>query len=152
MSASPFDITVMMDFDSYPCRPDFVSPLAKLLNGSDIGITNKWNKMDAIQDYHHWLAEHNSALVVLNMESVRTRILMGLYVDAFHGIYNSINADPGGRIRDQRDQPGLMVAMRALVDPSPREPYNEWATDFRKKHELDSLDHVDFPSAMVCRK
>jgi hypothetical protein len=152
MSASPFDVTVMMDFDSYPCRPDFVNPLAKLLNGSDIGITNRLNEMEAIQDYRHWLAEHNSALVVLNMESVRTRILMGLYVEAFHGIYKSVNTKPGAVLfKSQKDQPALMVAMRALVDPYPGEPDNQWATDLRKQHELDSLDHVDFPSSVVCR-
>jgi hypothetical protein len=147
MSASPFDVTVMIDFDSYPCRPDFVNPLAKLLNGSDIAITNtKWNEMVAIQDYRHWLVEHNSALVVLNMESVRTRILMGLYVEAFHMAYNKSIQE------HQMDQPALMVAMRAMVDPSLGEPYNQWATDLRKQHELDPLDHVDLSPYMVCRR
>jgi hypothetical protein len=148
MSASPFDVTVMIDFDLYPCRPDFVNPLAKLLNGSDIALTNtKWNEMVAIQDYRHWLGEHNSALVVLNMEmSVRARILMGLYVEAFHGMHNKSIQE------HQMDQPALMVAMRAMADPSPGGPYNQWDTNLRKQHELDSLDHVDLSSSMVCRR
>jgi hypothetical protein len=150
MSASPFDVTVMIDFDFdlCPCRPDFVNPLAKLLNGSDVALTNtKWNEMVATQDYRHWLGEHNSALVVLNMEmSVRARILMGLYVEAFHGMCNESIQE------HQMDQPALMVAMRAMADPSPGGPYNQWDTNLRKQHELDSLDHVDLSSSMVCRR
>jgi hypothetical protein len=147
MASSPFNSTIMMDFDTFPCRADFVEPLGSMLNGSNIAMSNEFNgRMGEVHDYRHWMAEHNSALVVLNMETVLTRILLGLYVQAFHTM---LEHNP----KLTRDQPSFMVALRALSDPPPGETYtNKWATSFQSQHSLGSLRHVDLPPVVFCRK
>ena len=110
MAASPFNVTLMLDFDARPCRADFVDELIQHLNGSDIAMTNKYDQMYNVTGDPHYLGQHNSAVMVLNMESVRTRILLSLYIQAFH--YNSVKGWNG------MDQPSLMVALRAISEPN----------------------------------
>jgi len=64
--------------------------------------------MYSITGDSHFLGQHNFAVVVLNMESVRTRILLSLYIQAqtFHFL-------KGWKLMDQ---PSLMVAMRAISE------------------------------------
>ena len=69
MSSAPFDVTIMLDFDSFPCQRD----LEPLLDGfnkdadADIGVSNIFNSMEYLTDSKYFLGEHNSAVVVLNM-------------------------------------------------------------------------------------
>lgn len=80
MSSSPFDTTIMLDLDSFPCTKGFALPLLEAFQNSDsdIGFTNIVDEMEGVTDSRHFLGEHNSAVVVLNMKSIRTRLLMAL--------------------------------------------------------------------------
>ena len=125
MASSPFNVTIMMDFDSRPCRANFVDAMIQQLNGSDIAMTNKYEPMHRATGDPHLLGQHNSAVMVLNMESVRTRILLSLYIQAFHSVkgWNGM------------DQPSLMVALRAVSAPNHKNgPLHD-----------DPLRHVDLP-------
>ena len=110
MSSAPFDKTIMLDFDSFPCHSDFALPLLEAFGSADIGFTNIVDQMASVRDSRHFLGEHNSALVVLNMKSTRTRVLMALYIQAFHraGEMKMLKKKTG----QQRDQPSLMIAMQ----------------------------------------
>ena len=78
MSSAPFDTTIMLDLDSFPCTKGFALPLLEAFQNSDIGFTNIVDEMKVVTDSRHFLGEHNSAVVVLNMKSIRTRLLMAL--------------------------------------------------------------------------
>eukprot|EP00984_Skeletonema_dohrnii_P020017 scaffold9681_cov103-Skeletonema_dohrnii-CCMP3373.AAC.10 len=153
MSSAPFDTTLMLDFDSFPCQKRFAEPLLEAFNkgDADIGITNVIDEMRYITDSRHFLAEHSSAVVVLNMTSIRTRVLLALYIQAFH----CASEEGGGAM--QRDQPALMVAMQAMVDGF--HPHgelvaqvpNDSVREVIEHYNLDFIHHVDFNSSLVCR-
>ena len=153
MSSAPFDTTLMLDFDSFPCQKRFAEPLLEAFNegNADIGFTNVIDKMRYLTDSRHFLAEHNSAVVVLNMTSIRTRVLLALYIQAFH----CASEEGGGKM--QRDQPALMVAMQAMVEGFhphgellPQVP-NDSVREVIEHYNLDFIHHVDFNSSLVCR-
>ena len=143
MASSPFDVTVFMDFDNFPCRPDFMGPLLQLFQGSDLLLSNKYTEMNNIPKglEEHWMAEHNTAMVLLNMTSTRTRHLLGLYVEAFHAMWEM---HPANAPIPPRDQPAFMIALRALrqlnVQPTPPDDKTVF------------LDHVDIPHDVFCRR
>ena len=78
MASAPFDTTIMLDLDSFPCTKGFALPLLEAFQNSDIGFTNVNDEMEVVTDSRHFLGEHSSAVVVLNMKSIRTRLLMAL--------------------------------------------------------------------------
>jgi hypothetical protein len=183
MASSPFDVTVFMDFDNFPCRADFMEPLLELLlllsnkhnnndddDGnyyySDIALSNKYVEMNSIPKTleQHWMAEHNTAMVVLNMTSTTaTRNLLGLYVKAFHALWELHPAD--ARV-PPRDQPAFMIALMALRRLHHQQKRNEQATTtttttataITTKQEEESssntmfLNHVDIPHDVFCRR
>ena len=107
--------------------------------------------MRYVTDSKHFLAEHNSAVVVLNMTSIRTRVLLALYIQAFH----CASEEGGGKM--QRDQPALMVAMQAMVEGFhphgellPQVP-NDSVREVIEHYNLDFIHDVDFNSSLVCR-
>ena len=104
MASAPFDKTIMLDLDSFPCHSGFALPLLEAFGTSDIGFTNVVDDMASVRDSRHFLGEHNSALVVLNMKSTRTRMLMALYIQAYH------KASEMKKTGRQRDQPSLLIA------------------------------------------
>ena len=112
MSSAPFDVTIMLDFDSFPCQRD----LEPLLDGfnkdadADIGVSNIFNSMEYLTDSKYFLGEHNSAVVVLNMTSIRTRLMLALYTQAFHRASEFAKLE--NKRMKQRDQPALMVACK----------------------------------------
>ncbi|KAJ8599643.1 hypothetical protein CTAYLR_005383 [Chrysophaeum taylorii] len=97
MAAAPFEITIFLDFDARPCRPDFAALLIEALGSADVALTNKFR--DQATRENHLDQEHNSACVVLR-RGPRTRELLEYYVEAFL------------RLRVARDQPALMVALK----------------------------------------
>ena len=106
MASSPFDKTIMLDLDSFPCHSDFALPLLEAFGSADIGFTNIVDDMASVRDSRHFLGQHNSALVVLNMKSTRTRMLMALYIQAYHKLGEMKKSGK------QFDQPSLMIAMQ----------------------------------------
>jgi len=147
MSAAPFDTTLMLDFDSLPCHKDFTEPLLDAFSKSnaDIGFTSSVN-MYSIMDDRNFLVEHNSAVVMLNMTSIRTRVLLSLYVQAFQAFHR-------GSVK--RDQPPLMVAMQAMVEKFhllPSEVPNESVREVIETYNLGFIRHLDFDASHVCRK
>jgi hypothetical protein len=157
MSSAPFDRTLMLDFDSFPCHTRFAEPLLEAFNkgDADIGFTNVVNSMANIPDNRHFLAEHNSAIVMLNMTSTRTRVLLALYIQAFHRA--SSEAAAGGE--NQRDQPSLMVALQATAEtfhPQGQlalfEVPNDSVREVIEQYKLGYIRHVDFDTSLVCRK
>ena len=153
MSSAPFDTTLMIDFDSFPCQKRFAEPLLEAFKkvNADIGLINEIDEMRYITDSRHFLAEHNSAVVILNMTSIRTRVLLALYIQAFH------LASEQGAGKKQRDQPALMIAMQAMVDGFhplgellPEVP-NVSVREVIEHYNLDFIHHLDFNSSLVCR-
>jgi len=152
MASSPFDTTIMMDLDSFPCQHDFALPLLAALGESDIALRNIVEEMEVVKDSRHFLGEHNSAVVVLNMKSIRTRMLLALYVQAYHR-----TSELGNRkTKRQRDQPSLLVAMQSMAeeftpsDGRPAEIPNDSVRAVIDRHELGFIQHVDFDFSLVC--
>jgi len=153
MASAPFDTTIMLDLDSFPCTKGFALPLLEAFQNqnSDIGFTNIVDEMDVVTDSRHFLGEHNSAVVVLNMKSIRTRLLMVLYIQAYH---RTGEISKSGR---QRDQPSLAVAMQSMAEEfipaegQPSEIPNDSARQVIDEHKLGFIQHVDFGSSHVCR-
>jgi hypothetical protein len=154
MSSAPFDTTLMLDFDSLPCHKDFIEPLLKVFSKSnaDIGLTNVVKNKE--KDARHFLIEHNSAVVMLNMTSIRTRVLLSLYIQAFH---RARSEKMGGK--QKKDQPALMIAMGAMVEKFhpqgtllPNEVPNESVREVIETYDLDFIRHLDFDTSQVCRK
>lgn len=151
MSAAPFDTTLMLDFDSLPCHKDFTEPLLDAFSKSnaDIGFTSSVN-MYSIMDDRHFLVEHNSAVVMLNMTSIRTRVLLSLYIQAFH---RGSSEKRGGK--QQKDQPALMIAMQAMLEKFHlllSEVPNESVREVIETYNLGFIRHLDFDASHVCRK
>ena len=124
----------MIDFDSRPCYTNFIQDIIQqyLFDRStdgnttistaivaDIAISNAYDEMEVYEKsgtsyhYKHWLGEHSSGVVALNMNSSRTRVLLGLYVHAFHAMSKN------SKSLQTRDQPSLMVALRAMASSLP---------------------------------
>ena len=156
MSSAPFDTTIMLDFDSFPCLQDFALPLLEIFDNSDIGFTNVANVMEKVTDSRHFQAKHNSAIVILNMKSIRTRVLLALYLQAFHR-QGELRAGKNFDSRGHRDQPALKVALQAMVesfqpkDSKLRGIPNDSVRDVIDQHELGFIRHSDFNSSLVCR-
>lgn len=152
MASSPFDTTIMMDLDSFPCQHDFALPLLAALGESDIGFRNIVEEMEVVKDSRHFLGEHNSAVVVLNMRSIRTRMLLALYIQAYHRTGEMGNS----KTKRQRDQPSLLVAMQAMAeeftpkDGRPAEIPNDSVRAVIDRHNLGFIQHVDFDFSLVC--
>jgi hypothetical protein len=153
MASAPFDTTLMLDFDSFPCQTRFAEPLLETFNKgeADTGLTNVIDRMQYLTDSRHFLVEHNSAVVVLNMTSLRTRVLLALYIQAFHW-----ESEEGG-VKVQRDQPSLMVAMQSMAEGFhphgeilPEVP-NDSVREVMEHYHLGYLHHVDFNPSLVCR-
>ena len=157
MSSAPFDRTIMLDFDSFPCHTRFAEPLLEAFNkgDADIAFTDRSPRtMANIPDNRHFLAEHNSAIVMLNMTSTRTRVLLALYIQAFH----RASSEAGGG-KKQRDQPSLMVAMQAMAKtfhPQGKlalsEVPNDSVREVIEQYKLGYIRHVDFDTSLVCQK
>ena len=152
MASSPFDISVFMDFDTFPCRTNSVGELLQLAKNADMAVSNKYIEMDAIPTSleDHWMSEHNTALVVLNMMSNKMRTGLGLYVNAFHQLWEI--HPPNARI-PPRDQPAFMIALRAL-----RQLLQQTTTFVDNTKTTDAattqmfLNHVDLPHNVFCRQ
>lgn len=97
MAASPFETTIYLDFDSRPCRPDFAKLLALETGNYDLALTNKYLNQETRS---HFDLEHNSACIVLR-KTMATQTLLELWLDAFL------------RLGNPRDQPSLMIALKA---------------------------------------
>ena len=167
MASAPFDTTIMLDFDSVPCQPDFAVPLLETFADSDVGFTVTLSEMFNVTGNQQYLVERNSAVMFLNMNSIRTRLLLSLYIQAFH-IQDEQNLQPTHlknydstqnlRSSLQKDQPALMVALQAMVeefqvrkDQKPEVP-NEAVRATIDKNGLGFLRHVDFDTSLICRK
>lgn len=77
------------------------------------------------------------------MKSLRTRILMGLYVQAFHELSQQ---DVKGTMKDQ---PSLMLALRAMSFTATSE--SPWASEMLQQLNLGPIQHVDWNQTMFCR-
>lgn len=100
----PFERFVFMDFDSRPCSSNFAVALFEKLRKSrvDALLHNQWeeqqNRMDG-ED--HYAIEHNSAVAVWDATTFASDAALRFFVSAFE------------RMKPRRDQPPLMVALRA---------------------------------------
>ena len=121
-----------------------MEPVQRIALNSDMALSNKFSEMNDIPHSHedHYLSEHNSALVVLNMTSTRTREILGLYVEAFHAMWD---LHPPGSRKPPRDQPALMVALRTKRQIHQQE---QAAPDSTQPF----LRHADLPHSMFCRQ
>lgn len=157
LCAAPFDVTIFLDLDSRPCRPDFASLLVDALGSADIALTNKYSTQSAVSSTSavHWAGNesHNSACVVLNMRSPRTRALLQCYAAAFAAAVPLAS----------RDQPSLSLALRSMALPSQLSSTHpsssaqltpkvvaRLAVAAQKRY--GTLRHVDLTSAVFCRK
>ena len=129
MMASPFAVTIYLDFDARPCSPRFAQQLFALVApaapGVDLALTNKFDGQGSLTLADHLTLEHNSACVVL-ADSARTRRLLALYLESFLAF--QALAEPV-----TRDQPALAVALKKAVLSS------------------DALQHADISSRVFCR-
>ena len=150
MASSPFDTTIMLDLDSFPCQHDFALPLLAVLGESDIAFRNIVEEMEAVKDSRHFLGEHNSAVAVLNMRSIRTRMLLALYIQAYH------RTGEMSKTEHQRDQPSLLVAMQSMAeeftpnDGRPAEIPNDSVRAVIDRHKLGFIQHADLDFSLVC--
>ena len=141
-----------MDLDSFPCQHDFALPLLAALGESDIAFRNIVKEMEFVKDSRHFLGEHNSAVVVLDMKSIRTRMLLALYIQAYHRTDEIGNS----KTKRQRDQPSLLVAMQAMAeeftpnDGRPAEIPNDSVRAVIDRHKLGFIQHADLDFSLVC--
>ena len=158
MSASPFDRTIMIDLDITPCSPDFGLQILNAVGDSDFALNP--NILDSTPDSElpHRLKEHNSAVVFLNMKNPRTRLLMAVYVQAFHRL-GGIDDPPVQKSLKlkTKDQPSLMIAMQAMSESFQPEENgglevpNDDVRGVIDANKLGFLRHHDFDHHRVCR-
>ena len=159
MSSAPFDMTIKLDFDSFPCQRD-LKPLLETFNNdadADIGFSNVLNSMEYLTDSKHFLGEHNSAVVALNMTSIRTRLMLALYIQAFHQASEFAKVEK--KKKKQRDHPALMIALQAMSEGFQRnkdqrlaEVPNDSVREVIEKYQLGFIRHVDLNQSQVCQK
>jgi hypothetical protein len=157
ISASPFDRTLFIDFDSFPCRPDFGKQLLEVAGDADFALTNAETSIASLPegDNRSFLAEHNSCVVYFNMQSERFRLLSALYVQAYHA-YSGV-LEGATKIVNQHDQGPLMIAMQAMIESFQCKPGDEPSIpnkdvrDVIEANNLGYIQHNHFAWDDVCR-
>ena len=112
---APYDVTIYLDFDTKPCRPDFALMLLQALGSADVALTNVKDGGSGADSIKHWIKRgasgkettnlHNSACVVFNLSSGRTRTLLEKWRDTFFA------SDPPATL----DQPALGEALYTMA-------------------------------------
>ena len=145
LAAAPWRISIFIDVDSQPCYPDFAASLVRVVGTADIALAQVIDR-DArfpVDDARHWTRSspkcakgavcfdaHNSACVVLNMSSPRTRLLLHHYERAFER----------APIPMQHDQPALGEALHTLALPG------------EASSRFGVIQHVDLQPELFCRQ
>lgn len=87
------------------------------------------------------------------MTSTRTRVLLGLYIQAFHSLASTVESGPltvpMELERYQRDQPSFRIALLAMLKHSETTEYSNKMV--QELSQLESLQHVDLPFEAFCR-
>ncbi|KAJ8612538.1 hypothetical protein CTAYLR_003707 [Chrysophaeum taylorii] len=118
---APFERFVFLDFDSRPCVSDFAPRLFARLGGADAVLHNQWTVQEQLVGEAHYEIEHNSAIAVFDATTPASSAALRYFVAAFE------------TMRPRRDQPPLMVALRAAV----------------RAHRFT---HADLPAEAFCRR
>mmetsp|Transcript_11762 Transcript_11762/g.37427 ORF Transcript_11762/g.37427 Transcript_11762/m.37427 type:complete len:432 (-) Transcript_11762:20-1315(-) len=121
---APFERFVFLDFDSRPCSPAFAAELVAELRRRrvDALLHNQWPEVqDRLRGDAHHKIEHNSAVAVFDATAPATELALRFFLAAFE------------RMRPRRDQPPLMVALRAA-------------------RLLANFSHADLPPSAFCRR
>jgi hypothetical protein len=148
---APFDVSIFLDFDSRPCSKSFALGLIGYLGDADVIMTNKYSQPGEKEGLAHWLEEHNSAVVVMNSNSSRTRLMTRIYAEAELKLHPEV-----------MDQPAFMIALRATAFPFsgnldssgiPRRelPPAQVVDQVLGAGGVGLLRHRDFPTSAVCR-
>lgn len=121
---APFERFVFLDFDSRPCTPDFGLRLIGELRRRrvDALLHNQWVELqERLWGEAHYAVEHNSAIAVFDSTTPASDAVLRFFVSAFE------------IMKPRRDQPPLMVALRAAKRAA-------------------NFTHADIPTTVFCRR
>jgi len=120
IASAPWAITIFLDVDTQPCMPTFAGLLMRALGRADVAFSQHSSAR-----FGDKTVRHNSACMVMNMTSPRTRKLLRQWELAYFAVRTPLPTT---------DQPALSQALQAMLKPEP-----------------PLLNHVDISPQLCCR-